>query len=453
MPENDMLKSPPYSEEAEKSVLGCMMLDRQSVETAVYMLTEDDFYIEKNRWIFSAIAEINRRGGAVDYVTIMDMLTTLGTMGRVGASYIAELQEIVPFTKNIEQYCAIVKEKSILRKIIIEYSNLINKCYEGKSSLPEIIDESERFIYDLSMNRTSNSFVSVKEEIGPTIVKLAEIYQNGGLSSGVMSGFKRLDEITNGFQPSDLILLAARPSVGKTALGLSFAVHAAVHEKKSVAFFSLEMSTEQLILRIIALETDVNSMKIRMGRQSNAEWKKITFLNSSMQENDVRLFIDDTSGISTGDALSKLRRLKARQGLDMVVIDYLQLMTTTGINTRSANREQEISTISRELKKMAKELNIPVIALSQLSRSPEKRGDGRPMLSDIRESGAIEQDADIVLMLYRKSNYDETYEDRNETELIIAKHRNGETGTVKLSFLRDYAKYVDYIEEDNKGEY
>ncbi len=452
MPEGNLVKSPPYSEEAEKSVLGCMMLDKQSVETAVYMLSEDDFYIEKNRWIFSAIAEINRRGGAVDFVTIMDMLSQKGTVLQSGASYIAELQEIVPFTKNIEQYCNIVKEKSILRKIIIEYSNLINSCYDGKSSLAEIIDESERFIYDLSMNRTNNNFVSVKEEMAPTIVRLAEIYQNGGQSSGVMSGFKRLDEITNGFQPSDLILLAARPSVGKTALGLSFAVNAAIREKKSVAFFSLEMSTEQLILRVIALETDVNSMKIRMGRQSNAEWKKITFLNSALQENDVRLFIDDTSGISTGDALSKLRRLKARQGLDMVVIDYLQLMTTTGINSRNANREQEISTISRELKKMAKELNVPVIALSQLSRSPEKRGDGRPMLSDIRESGAIEQDADIVLMLYRKSNYDETYEDRNETELIIAKHRNGETGSVKLSFLRDYAKYVDY-DEDSKGEY
>ncbi len=441
------IKTPPYSDEAEKSVLGCMMLDKQCVETALFMLSEDDFYIDKNKWIFSAISKLSQRGMAVDYVTIMDSLTADGTMENITPSYLAQIQDIVPFTKNIEQYCKIVKEKATLRNIIINFSNIINSCYDGQYTLAEIVDEAERFVYDLSMDKTSNNFVNLKEEAGKTIVKLADIYQNGGQSDGIMSGYKALDAITNGFQPSDLILLAARPSVGKTALGLGFAANAAIREKKSVAFFSLEMSAEQLVLRIISSETDVNAMKLRRGAQSNAEWKKITFLNSKLNEDNVKLFIDDTSGISTGDALSKLRRLKAKEGLDLVVIDYLQLMSATSMS-KNANREQEISTISRDLKKMAKELNIPVIALSQLSRNPDKRGDGRPMLSDIRESGAIEQDADIVLMLYRKSNYDDTYENQEETELIIAKHRNGETGSIKLSFIKDYAKYVDFRGEE-----
>lgn len=441
------IKTPPYSDEAEKSVLGCMMLDKQCVETALFMLSEDDFYIDKNKWIFSAISKLSQRGMAVDYVTIMDSLTADGTMENITPSYLAQIQDIVPFTKNIEQYCKIVKEKATLRNIIINFSNIINSCYDGQYTLAEIVNEAERFVYDLSMDKTSNNFVNLKEEAGKTIVKLADIYQNGGQSDGIMSGYKALDAITNGFQPSDLILLAARPSVGKTALGLGFAANAAIREKKSVAFFSLEMSAEQLVLRIISSETDVNAMKLRRGAQSNAEWKKITFLNSKLNEDNVKLFIDDTSGISTGDALSKLRRLKAKEGLDLVVIDYLQLMSATSMS-KNANREQEISTISRDLKKMAKELNIPVIALSQLSRNPDKRGDGRPMLSDIRESGAIEQDADIVLMLYRKSNYDDTYENQEETELIIAKHRNGETGSIKLSFIKDYAKYVDFRGEE-----
>lgn len=441
------IKTPPYSDEAEKSVLGCMMLDKQCVETALFMLSEDDFYIDKNKWIFSAISKIAQRGMAVDYVTIMDSLTADGTMDNITPGYIAQIQDIVPFTKNIEQYCKIVKEKATLRNIIINFSNIVNSCYDGQYTLSEIVDEAERFVYNLSMDKTSNNFVSLKEEAGKTIVKLADIFQNGGQSDGVMSGYSALDAITNGFQPSDLILLAARPSVGKTALGLGFAANAAIREKKSVAFFSLEMSAEQLVLRIISSETDVNAMKLRRGAQSNAEWKKITFLNSKLNEDNIKLFIDDTSGISTGDALSKLRRLKAKEGLDLVVIDYLQLMSATSMS-KNANREQEISTISRDLKKMAKELNIPVIALSQLSRNPDKRGDGRPMLSDIRESGAIEQDADIVLMLYRKSNYDETYENQEETELIIAKHRNGETGSIKLSFIKDYAKYVDFRGEE-----
>ncbi|MBQ1466100.1 MAG: replicative DNA helicase [Eubacteriaceae bacterium] len=443
------IKTPPYSEEAEQGVLGCMLLDKLSVETAGNMLSEDDFYIEKNKWIFSAIKKLASSGSAVDSLTVMDRLTSDGNMQKIGVAYIAQLQDMVPFTSNIEQYCRIVKEKAVLRSIITEFGNIINKCYDGRTELKSIIDEAEAFVYDLSMERTSNAFVSLKEEVPRTMITLSEIYQNDGIATGVLSGFTKLDEITNGFQPSDLILLCARPSVGKTALGLGFALNAAMRHSKSVAFFSLEMSAEQLVLRAISHETDVNSMKIRKGRQSPAEWKKITLLNSTLQENDVRLFIDDTSGISTGDMLSKLRRLQAKEGLDMVVIDYLQLMTASDLN-RNANREQEISSISRGLKKIAKELKVPVVALAQLSRSPEKRGDGRPQLADIRESGAIEQDADIVLMLYRKANYDKTYENQEETELIIAKHRNGATGTIKLSFLSEYAKYVDFREEDNK---
>jgi len=443
------VKGSPYSEEAEQGVLGCMLLDRQSVETAVGMLTEDDFYIEKNRCIFQAAKKLYDKGMAVDALTVMDRLNTDGSMDRVGVGYIAQIQDMVPFTRNVDQYCSIIKEKSTLRRMIVEFSQIINQCYEGKMSLKEIIDGAEGFIYDLAMQRTSNDFVSLRQEVPNALIKLGEIYQAGGQTSGVLSGFRKLDEITNGFQPSDLILLCARPSVGKTALGMSFALNAAMREKKSVAFFSLEMSAEQLVMRAISHETDVNSMKIRMGRQTQAEWKKITLLNSTLQENDVRLFIDDTSGIDANEMLSKLRKLQVKEGLDMVVIDYLQLMTAVNVN-RNANRENEISSISRDLKKIAKELKIPVIALAQLSRSPEKRGDGRPQLSDIRESGAIEQDADVVLMLYRKSNYDKNYENQEETELIIAKHRNGATGSIRLSFIKEYAKYVDYRGEENE---
>lgn len=432
-------KTPPFSDEAEKSVLGCMILDKNAVITALSLLSEDDFYVDQNKWVFSVIKELNRNGFAIDYVTIIDRLNKDEVLEKIGASYLTELAEIVPSTTNIEQYCRIVSEKASMREIIVAFGNIIAKCYEDKRPLAEIIDEAERFVFNLSINKTRSEFVSLKEALTPAIVKIGELYQMNNNMTGVATHYKDLDEITSGLQPSDLILIAARPSMGKTALGLNIAQNAAFRGKKTVAFFSLEMSGEQLIMRIISSETEVNSKKIKLGTQNDAEWKKITILNSAVAESDIQLYIDDTSGISVGETRSKLRKLKATKGLDLVVIDYLQLMSTT---QRTENRTQEISAISRELKGLAKELNCPVVALSQLSRSPESRGDRRPILSDLRESGAIEQDADVVILLYRDNYYNKDSED-NSTELIIAKHRNGETGTVKLTFLNEYTKFVN----------
>ncbi len=435
----EYIKTPPYSDEAEKSVLGCMMLDKDAVVTATNMLSEDDFYVERNKWVFVAISEIIKRGFAVDYVTIIDKLSTEGVMEKVGAAYIAELQEIVTSTKNIEQYCRIVSEKAALRDMIINFGDIVNKCYKSDEPLADIIDDAQKYIYDLSVDRARSEFVSLREAMTPAIVKLSDLFKEGSDLTGVATGYKELDQKTGGLQKSDLILIAARPSMGKTALGLNIAQNASIRGKKTVAFFSLEMSCEQLLMRIISSETQVNSMNIRMGKQSNAEWKKITVFNGAVAESDTQLYIDDTSGLSTGEMRSKLRKLKSTKGLDLVVIDYLQLMST---KSRSENRQQEISAISRELKALAKELNCPLIALSQLSRSPEGRGDKRPILSDLRESGAIEQDADIVMMLYRENYYNNDSED-DSTELIINKHRNGETGTVYLKFLNEYTKFID----------
>ncbi|MFA0814958.1 MAG: replicative DNA helicase [Anaerofustis sp.] len=432
-------KTPPYSEEAEKSVLGCMMLDKNAVIAALDILSEDDFYIDQNKWIFSAVAQLGRDGYAVDPVTILDRLKKDGVIDKIGAAYLAELTEIVPSARNVEQYCRIVSEKATLREMIAAFGDLISKCYENQEPLAQIIEEAEQFIYELSVNKTRTEFTALKDAMKPALLKLGDLYQQNTSMTGVPTGYKDLDFITSGFQPSDMILIAARPSMGKTALGLNIAQNASFRGKKTVAFFSLEMSCEQLIMRIISGETEVNSKKIKLGNQSDMEWRRITLLNSSVQESNVSLYIDDTSGISVGEARSKLRKLKATHGLDMVVIDYLQLMTT---NLRMENRQQEISAISRELKSLAKELNCPVVALSQLSRSPESRGDKRPILSDLRESGAIEQDADVVILLYRDSYYNKEAVD-DLTELIIAKHRNGEVGTVKLSFLKEYTKFVN----------
>jgi replicative DNA helicase len=432
-------KTPPFSDEAEKSVIGCMILDKNAVTTALDFLNEDDFYVDQNKWIFNAIREISNQGYAVDYVTIIDRLNQNGLVEKIGAAYLTEVTEIVPSTKNIEQYCRLVREKAILRNMILSFGDLISKCYEETVPAAEIIDAAERYIYNLSTRETQHEFVSFKEALKPAIIQIGELYQLNTRMTGVPTGYVALDEITSGLQPSDLILLAARPSMGKTALGLNIAQNAAFRNKRTVAFFSLEMSCEQLIMRIIASETEVNSKRIKLGQQTDGDWKKITHLNSAVAQSDYKLYIDDTSGISVGEVRSKLRKLKSKVGLDLVVIDYLQLMTTT---QRIENRQQEISAISRELKGLAKELRCPVVALSQLSRSPESRRDRRPILSDLRESGAIEQDADVVMMLYRESYYNAEAETDN-TEVIIAKHRNGETGTIELSFLKEFTKFIN----------
>ncbi len=284
-----LTRVPPYSDEAEKSVLGCMLLDKDAITIAAHALRPEDFYSDQNRWIFEAIVQISRRGGAVDFVTLIDRLNSEGVIEKIGASYIAALEDIVPSTKNIEQYCRIVSEKAALRDIILNFGNMIADCYDAKKPLSEIIDEAQRYIYDLSMNKAKSTFVSLKDSVKPLIVKLAELYRRNEAMTGVATGFRELDDVTNGFQPSDLILIAARPSMGKTALGLNIAQNAAILYKKTVAFFSLEMSCEQLVMRILSSETKVDSVKIKKGNQSNSDWKKITEFYSLAQESDIDL--------------------------------------------------------------------------------------------------------------------------------------------------------------------
>ncbi|MCL1914394.1 MAG: replicative DNA helicase [Eubacteriaceae bacterium] len=439
MPEQAVSKAPPYSNDAERSVLGCMMLDKDSLVAALSLLGEDDFYVESNKWVFSAISSLSNEGFAIDTVTVWDRLNSLGLGERISPTYVVELAEIVPYTSHITEYCRIVSEKSSMRKIIASFSGIIAECYREQLPLAEIIEMAERFIYGLSMNENRGSLVPLTQAITPAIKRLTELYAMDTALTGVPTGFADLDLITGGLQDSDLVLIAARPSMGKTALGLNIAQNASFRAGKSVAFFSLEMSTDQLVLRIISAESEISGTSIRLGTQSDFEWKRILRLNTDIKESNVKLFLDDTSGISVSEVRSKLRKLKASEGLDMVIIDYLQLMTT---RIRSENRQQEISAISRELKALAKELQIPVVALSQLSRAPEGRKDRRPVLSDLRESGAIEQDADIVMMLYRENYYERDLAS-NETEVIIAKHRNGEIGTVKLSFISEFTKFKD----------
>ncbi|MDR2519918.1 MAG: replicative DNA helicase [Eubacteriaceae bacterium] len=439
MAEGAKLKVPPYSDEAERSVLGCMLLDRDSVSSALQALREDDFYVEQNRIVFRAIQDLNASGFAIDTVTAYDRVASSGNGEKVTAAYMAGLAEAVVFTSHIEEYCRMVYEKSMLRSIIAGFNGLVSDCYAEEKPLSEIVDKAERFIYGVSMAERHKELVSLPEAITPAIIKLGERYELSQSMTGVPTGFTAIDALTDGLQPSDLIILAARPSMGKTALGLNFAQNAAFRYTKTVAFFSLEMSVEQLILRIISSETEIDSSVLRVGGQTNAEWTRITHLNADVKEKHYELYIDDTSSISAGEIRSKLRKLKSRKGLDLVVIDYLQLM---GSAQRAENRNQEISSISRDLKALAKELHVPVVALSQLSRSPEGRKDRRPILSDLRESGAIEQDADIVMMLYRDNYYDREA-DSNETEVIFAKHRNGEVGTVKLLFSGKHTKFKD----------
>ena len=437
MPDNNAARVMPHSEEAERSVLGCMMLDPDAVTIALNLLSEEDFYTPRNRQIFKAIEAINSRGLAVDQVTVMDSMNASGN--EVDPLYLTDLVDIVPTTKNIEAHCKIVSDKAVLRNMILKFKDISNMCYDEHNDIETITDEAQRFIYDVSVNTRHSDFRKLRSETLPMIERLAELHQNQDPITGLDTGFKEINRITSGFQKSDLILLAARPSMGKTTLAMNIAQNAAIRGGKVVAFFSLEMAVEQLVMRITASETGIESGTLRAGRQNADEWKRIRGFHARVNDNEVRLFMDDTSSISTSEVRSKLRKLKMTEGLDLVVIDYLQLMTT---KKKTENRQQEISEISRDLKAIAKELAVPVLALSQLSRSPDRRSDARPVLSDLRESGAIEQDADIVMMIYRDYVYNKAA-DPEEAELGIEKHRNGETGRIKLRFRGELTKFED----------
>jgi replicative DNA helicase len=430
-------KIPPQNIEAEQSVLGSMLLDKDLIPGVIEILKKDDFYREDHAEIFEAIINLFDRAEPIDIITVSEKLKERGTLDKVGGlEYITNIATGVHTTANAKYYANIVEEKSLLRKLIQASSEIMAISYEAAEDVNIILDKAEKSIFDILQKRNTKGFTHIKDVLVDTFNRLEELYNNKEFITGVPSGFVDLDYKTAGFQNSDLILIAARPAMGKTALALNIAQYAAIYKKVPVAIFSLEMSKEQLVNRLLCSEALIDSQRMKTGNLEDDDWDKIALALGPLSE--APIYIDDTPGISVMEIRAKCRRLKLEKNLGLVVIDYLQLMQGRG---RFDNRQQEISEISRSLKILAKEINVPVIALSQLSRAPDARTDHRPVLSDLRESGAIEQDADIVIFIYRDDYYNPDTERKNIAEIIIAKHRNGSTGTVELIWLGQYTKF------------
>ena len=433
-------KVPPHDLEAEQAIIGSMLTDRDAVISSIEVLKEEDFYREDNRAIYSAILNLYNRSEPIDIITVKAELESMGKFEQVGGlEYLAELPEKVPTTANAEKYIKIVEEKSILRRLIKTANEIIELGYSPTEDVEDIMEGAEKKIFDIMQQKNQKSYTPIKDVLVESFTKLEELYNRKQHITGVPTGFSELDYKTAGLHGSDLILIAARPAMGKTAFALNIATNASVRAKVPVAVFSLEMSKDQLVNRILCSEEMVDSNKVRTGKLEENDWTKLAESIGPLSEAEI--YIDDTPGISVTEIRAKCRKLKLEKNIGMVVIDYLQLVQ--GSNKRNGSREQEISEISRSLKILAKELNVPVIALSQLSRAAEQRPDHRPMLSDLRESGAIEQDADIVMFLYRDDYYNEDSEKKDIAEVIIAKHRGGSTGTVELLWLGSYTKFVN----------
>ena len=433
-------KIPPSDIEAEQAVLGSMLTDKDATIAAIEVLKEDDFYREDNKLIYRAILNLYNRAEPVDIITLKSELTSMGKFDAVGGlEYLADLPEKVPTTANVERYIKIVEEKAILRNLIKTANEIISLGYDPTEEVENIMDSAEKKIFDIMQSKNQKGYSPIKDVLVDTFSQLEVLYNQKQHITGVPTGFADLDYKTAGLHGSDLILLAARPAMGKTAFALNIATNAAVRAKVPVAIFSLEMSKEQLVNRVLCGEAMVDSNKVRTGKLDEQDWAKLASALGPLSESEI--YIDDTPGISVMEIRAKCRKLKLEKNIGLVVIDYLQLIQ--GSNKRGGSREQEISEISRSLKILAKEINVPVIALSQLSRAPEQRPDYRPMLSDLRESGAIEQDADIVMFLYRDDYYNEDSDKKNIAEVILAKHRAGSTGTVELLWLGNYTKFVN----------
>ena len=433
-------KVPPHDLEAEQAIIGSMLTDRDAVISSIEVLKEEDFYREDNRAIYAAILNLYNRSEPIDIITVKAELESMGKFEQVGGlEYLAELPEKVPTTANAEKYIKIVEEKSILRRLIKTANEIIELGYSPTEDVEDIMEGAEKKIFDIMQQKNQKSYTPIKDVLVESFTKLEELYNRKQHITGVPTGFSELDYKTAGLHGSDLILIAARPAMGKTAFALNIATNASVRAKVPVAVFSLEMSKDQLVNRILCSEAMVDSNKVRTGKLEENDWTKLAESIGPLSEAEI--YIDDTPGISVTEIRAKCRKLKLEKNIGMVVIDYLQLVQ--GSNKRNGSREQEISEISRSLKILAKELNVPVIALSQLSRAAEQRPDHRPMLSDLRESGAIEQDADIVMFLYRADYYNEDSEKKDIAEVIIAKHRGGSTGTVELLWLGSYTKFVN----------
>jgi replicative DNA helicase len=434
-------KLPPQNLEAERACLGSMLLDKEAIEVAIDVLTDEDFYSEQHRIIFRTLLELYGRSTPVDIVTLTDYLRGSGELDSAGGvGYISSLLDETPTSANAEYYAKIVEQKSLLRKLIRASSGAISLCYNTEKDAYEIVDEAEKLIFDVTERKGVRGYFPINEVIKDSITAIEKLFHRGDNYTGIPSGFKELDDLTSGFQKSEFIVVAARPSVGKTALALNIAQNVAIQQRLKVAVFSLEMSKEALMQRMLCSEARIDSQRLRKGLLRTEEWGPLTTAAGKLSE--ATIFIDETPGISDMQLRAKARRIQSRHGLDLVIVDYLQLMSSI---RKKEGRTQEISEISRSLKALARELNIPVIALSQLSRAVETRGrDKRPILSDLRESGAIEQDADVVIFLYRDELYNPHSDREGLAEIIIQKQRNGPTGTIELKFFKEFTRFENY---------
>ena len=421
-------------------MIGSMLMGREAIMAASEMLTSDDFYQHQYGVIFDAMVELFNEGKPVDLVTLQDRLKEKDLPPEITSmEFVRDLLNAVPTSANVRHYATIVSEKAVLRRLIKLSEEIENECYLNKEPVEVILEETEKRMFKLLQQRNSGDYVPIRQVVMNTLENIERASKTKGNVTGLATGFTDLDYKTSGFQPSDFILVAARPSMGKTAFVLNIAQYMAFKKDKAVAIFSLEMSREQLMNRLFSMESKVDSQSLRTGNLKDEEWSKL--IESAGIIGESNLIIDDTPGISIAEMRSKCRKYKLEHGLDIIIIDYLQLMTGSGRGSDS--RQQEISDISRSLKALARELNVPVVALSQLSRAVEQRTDHRPMLSDLRESGAIEQDADVVMFIYRDDYYNKDSEDKGIAEIIIAKQRNGPIGTVNLVWLPDYTKFAN----------
>ncbi|MEE6452411.1 replicative DNA helicase [Gottfriedia acidiceleris] len=439
---SDMLndRTPPQNIEAEQAVLGAILLDSEALISTSERLLPDDFYRAAHQKIFEAMLKIASRNEPLDVITLTSELANQGVLEEVGGvSYLNDLLASVPTASNVEYYAKSVEEKSTLRRLIRTATNIVTESYAPDIPVDVVLNEAEKSILKVAQRTNVSGFQSIKDVVFTTFSKIETLFNQRGEITGVPTGFTDLDRMTAGFQPNDLIIVAARPSVGKTAFALNIAQNVATKTDENVAIFSLEMGADQLVMRMLCAEGNINAQALRTGNLEQEDWNKLTMAASSLAGTGI--YIDDTPGIRVNDIRAKCRRLKQEHGLGMILIDYLQLIQGNGKS--GENRQQEVSEISRSLKGLARELKVPLIALSQLSRSVESRQDKRPMMSDIRESGSIEQDADIVAFLYRDDYYDKESENKNIIEIIIAKQRNGPVGTVSLAFVKEYNKFVN----------
>ncbi len=438
-------KIPPNDIVAEQAVLGSMLADKDAVVKAIEILKPEDFYRDDHKEIYSAMLELYGMGEPIDFLTLKNNLEQRGSLEKVGSEmFLSTLIDSVPTTSNIEAYVKIVEEKSTLRSLIKAANDILAMGYASTEEVNSIIEKTEKKIFEVLQNRNSRGYTSIKDILIDTFDNIEKIYKKKSKVSGIESGFTDLDLKTSGLNPSELIMVAARPAMGKSAFVLNIAHHVAQNVKVPVIIFSLEMSKEQMVNRILCSEAEVDSMKVRTGDLDSEDWIKLGKASGNLADSPI--YIDDTPGLSSAELRAKCRKAKLEKNIGLVIIDYLQLMESKG---RNESRQNEISEISRSLKILAKELNVPVIALSQLSRAPESRPDHRPILSDLRESGSIEQDADIVMFLYRDDYYNPETEKKNVAEVIIAKNRSGSTGTVELAWIGKYTKFANLYRGSN----